>query len=65
MFESHSFFIAREWFTEQGLGSKTWACNLCGFGLGFWVEKETRAMGHAAGSEFKAQMDLGTTVPYT
>ena len=26
--------------------------------------KEIGAMGHAAESEFKAQMDLGTLVPY-
>ena len=39
-FERHSFFIAREWFAEQGPGGKTWACNLCGFGLGFWVKRD-------------------------
>ena len=36
---------------------------MCGFRLGFWVE-EIRVMGHAGGPEFKAQMDLGTLVPY-
>ena len=32
--ERHSFFIAREWFVEQGSGGKTWACSLCRFRLG-------------------------------
>ena len=36
---------------------------MCGLELGFWVE-EIGAMGHAAGLEFKAQMGLGTLVPY-
>ena len=40
MFERHSFFIVREWFAEQGPGGKTWACSLCGFGIGFWVERD-------------------------
>ena len=36
---------------------------MCGLGLGFWVE-EIGVMGHAVGPEFKAQMGLGTLVPY-
>ena len=36
---------------------------MCGFGLGFWVE-EIGVMGHAVGPKFKAQMNLGTLVPY-
>ena len=36
---------------------------MCGFGSGFWAE-EIGVMGHAAGPEFKAQMDLDTLVPY-
>ena len=56
-------FIVREWFAEQLPGDKTWACSMCVPGLGFWVE-EIRIMGHAVGPEFKAQMDLGTLVPY-
>ena len=59
VFGRYSFFIVREWFAEQGSGDKTWACNLCGFELGFWIERD---WGH--GSEFKAQMDLGTMVLY-
>ena len=39
MFERHSFFVARERFLEQGLGSKTWARSLCVFELGLWVDK--------------------------
>ena len=59
VFGRYSFFVVREWVAEQGLGDKTWACSLCGFRLGFWVERD---WGH--GSEFKAQMDLGTMVLY-
>ena len=36
----YSFFSVREWFTEQELGGKTWACNWCGFRLEFWVERD-------------------------
>ena len=56
-------FIVREWFAEQWSSDKTWACSMCGLGLGFWVE-EIGAVGHAVGPEFKAQMGLGTLVPY-
>ena len=63
VFGRYPFFIVQEWFAEQWPGDKTWACSLCGFKLGFWV-KEIGVMGHAAGSEFKAHMDLGTLVPY-
>ena len=40
VFRHYSFFIVREWFAEQGPGDKTWACSLCGFRLGFWVERD-------------------------
>ena len=40
VFGHYSFFIVREWFAEQGLGDKTRACSLCGFRLGFWVERD-------------------------
>ena len=63
VFGRYPFFIVREWFAEQWLGDKTSAYSLCGFRLGFWV-KEIGIMGHATRSEFKAQMDLGTLVPY-
>ena len=59
VFRRYSFLVVREWVAEQGLGDKTWACSLCGFRLGFWVERD---WGHR--SEFKAQMDLGAMVPY-
>ena len=36
----YSFFIVREWFAEQGPDDKTWACSMCGFKLGFWVERD-------------------------
>ena len=36
---------------------------MCGLGLGFWVE-EIGVMGHAIRLKFKAQMGLGTSVPY-
>ena len=63
IFGHYPFFIVREWFAEQWLGDKTWACSMCGFESGFWAE-EIGVMGHAAGPEFKAQMDLDTLVPY-
>ena len=63
IFGHYPFFIVREWFAGQWLGDKTWACNMCGFKLGFWAE-EIGVMGHATGPEFKAQMDLDTLVPY-
>ena len=40
VFGHYSFFIVREWFAEQGPGDKTRACSLCGFRLGFWVERD-------------------------
>ena len=40
VFGRYYFFIVQEWFVEQGPGDKTWACNLCGFRLGFWVERD-------------------------
>ena len=40
VFECHPFFIAWEWFAEQGPGGKTWAYSSCGSGLGFWVERD-------------------------
>ena len=40
VFGRYSYFIVREWFAEQGPGDKTWACSLCGFKLGFWVERD-------------------------
>ena len=40
VFGHYSFFIVREWFAEQGPSDKTSACNLCGFRLGFWVERD-------------------------
>ena len=55
VFGRYYFFIVQEWFVEQGPGDKTWACNLCGYRLGFC---------DAAGLEFKAQRDLGTLVLY-
>ena len=64
VFGRYSFFIVWEWFAEQGSGDKTWACNLCGFELGFWIERDW-GMGHVARLEFKAQMDLGTMVSYS
>ena len=35
VFRRYSFFIIREWFAKQGPSDKTWACNLCGFRMGF------------------------------
>ena len=63
VFGRYPSFIVREWFAEKWSGDKTWAHSMCGLELGFWVE-EIGAMGHAAGLEFKAQMGLGTLVPY-
>ena len=63
VFGLYPFFTVQEWFVEQWPGDKTWACSMCGFRLGFWVE-ETGVMGHAVEPEFKAQMNLGTLVPY-
>ena len=40
VFGRHSFFIVREWFAEQGPSDKTWTRSLCGFRLGFWVERD-------------------------
>ena len=40
VFGRYSFFIVWEWFAEQGLDDKTWACSMCGFKLGFWVERD-------------------------
>ena len=56
-------FIVREWFSEQLPCDKTWAYIMCMLGLGFWVE-EIGVMGYVVGPKFKAQMDLGTLVPY-
>ena len=64
VFERYPLFIAQEWFTKQRPGDKTQACSLCGSKLGFWAG-EIGVMGHAAGSEFNAQMDLGTLVQYS
>ena len=63
VFGRHLSIIVREWFAEQWSSDKTWAYNMCGLELGFWVE-EIGVMGHAIKLKFKAQMGLGTSVPY-